>query len=84
MRPLSAKQRAAMTARGMCPVCKEVRSYVVHRMCQEYADDESGSGSLSSSGGPACGVGGCPVHRTRCQSVRKGARASACRAGCTV
>ncbi|MFE1936346.1 hypothetical protein ACFW95_39365 [Streptomyces sp. NPDC059474] len=40
MRPLSAKQQVAMTARRTCPVCKEVRGYVVHRMCQECADEE--------------------------------------------
>jgi hypothetical protein len=33
MRPLSAKQQAAMTARRTCPRCGEVRPYVVGRQC---------------------------------------------------
>ncbi|MFF7350179.1 exonuclease domain-containing protein [Streptomyces antimycoticus] len=40
MRPLSAKQQAAMTAQRTCPECGQVRGYVVHRMCQECADRE--------------------------------------------
>ncbi|MGR3935290.1 exonuclease domain-containing protein [Streptomyces sp. BRA346] len=40
MRPLSAKQRAAMAARRTCPECKNLRGYVVHRRCQECADQE--------------------------------------------
>ncbi|RSN90118.1 3'-5' exonuclease [Streptomyces sp. WAC 05379] len=33
MRPLSAKQQAAMTARRTCPQCNEVRDHVVHQAC---------------------------------------------------
>jgi hypothetical protein len=40
MRPLSSKQRAAMSARRTCPECKEVCGYVVHRRCQECVDQE--------------------------------------------
>lgn len=35
MRPLSAKQQAAKTARRTCPECKEVRGYVVYTRCGE-------------------------------------------------
>lgn len=35
MRPLSAKQRDAMTARRTCPECNEVREYVVYTRCGE-------------------------------------------------
>ncbi|GGX57609.1 3'-5' exonuclease [Streptomyces chartreusis] len=35
MRPLSAKQRAAMTTRRTCPECKEVRDQVVHQACNQ-------------------------------------------------
>lgn len=35
MRPLSAKQRDAMTARRTCPECREVREYVVYVRCSE-------------------------------------------------
>ena len=34
MRPLSAKQQAAKTARRTCPKCKLVREYVVHGQCE--------------------------------------------------
>jgi hypothetical protein len=40
MRPLSAKQQAAKTARRTCPECKQVRGYVVQHRCQECADAE--------------------------------------------
>lgn len=40
MRPLSGKQRAAMEARRTCPNCREVRRYVVYRVCQECAVKE--------------------------------------------
>jgi DNA polymerase III epsilon subunit-like protein len=40
MRPLSAKQQAAKTARRTCPKCGEVRDHVVHRMCSECAERE--------------------------------------------
>jgi hypothetical protein len=40
MRPLSAKQQEAMTARRTCPQCGEVRGYVVHRKCGECAETE--------------------------------------------
>jgi DNA polymerase III, epsilon subunit and related 3''-5'' exonucleases len=35
MRPLSAKQEAAKTARRTCPECQEVRSYIVYVRCTE-------------------------------------------------
>lgn len=35
MRPLSAKQRTAMTARRTCPECNGVRGYVVYVRCEE-------------------------------------------------
>jgi DNA polymerase III epsilon subunit-like protein len=35
MRPLSAKQRTAMTSRRTCPECKEVRGYVVYTRCTD-------------------------------------------------
>jgi DNA polymerase III epsilon subunit-like protein len=35
MRPLSAKQQAAKTARRTCPECGEVRGYVVYTRCTE-------------------------------------------------
>lgn len=40
MRPLSAKQQSAMTARRTCPKCGEVRDYVVHRACTECQEQE--------------------------------------------
>jgi hypothetical protein len=35
MRPLSAKQQAAMEARRTCPECREVRGYVVYVRCED-------------------------------------------------
>jgi DNA polymerase III epsilon subunit-like protein len=35
MRPLSAKQQQAKTARRTCPECSEVRGYVVYQRCEE-------------------------------------------------
>jgi hypothetical protein len=35
MRPLSAKQQQAMTARRTCPECREVRGYVVYQRCED-------------------------------------------------
>jgi DNA polymerase III epsilon subunit-like protein len=40
MRPLSAKQQAAVTARRTCPKCGEVRDYVVYQACGECQQQE--------------------------------------------
>lgn len=40
MRPLSAEQQRAKEARRTCPECGTVCGYIVHRQCQECAEQE--------------------------------------------